>query len=228
MLQAKPGAFARLGQGGAERGCFLHSSRYDFNDSVIPLGAGLPRDRFAERAMPVTAADAAQCSTSRRRSPPITPRHATKFLQAARARSLPVERHVHPTARGANGEDARRPTSPLLGDPGAARAAGADVGDARRRRILRLGLPGRAAARRHGPCDGVVDSGVAVVLYHAVNPYGFSHLRRTNEDNVDVNRNFRDFRAAERAQRRLCERACDRSSRKSGRRPAPTAAALAA
>jgi hypothetical protein len=39
----------------------------------------------------------------------------------------------------------------------------------------------------------LVDSGVAVVLYHAVNPYGFSHLRRVNEDNVDVNRNFRDF-----------------------------------
>jgi hippurate hydrolase len=38
MLEAKPGAFARLGQGGAERGCFLHSSRYDFNDAVIPLG----------------------------------------------------------------------------------------------------------------------------------------------------------------------------------------------
>jgi amidohydrolase len=40
MLQAKPGAFARLGQGGAEHGAFLHSSRYDFNDGVIALGAG--------------------------------------------------------------------------------------------------------------------------------------------------------------------------------------------
>jgi hypothetical protein len=37
--------------------------------------------------------------------------------------------------------------------------------------------------------------GVAIALYHGVNPYGFSHLRRTNEDNVDVNRNFRDFTA---------------------------------
>jgi len=53
MLQAKPGAFARLGQGGAERGSFLHSSRYDFNDSVIPLGAGLLAS-LAERAMPVS------------------------------------------------------------------------------------------------------------------------------------------------------------------------------
>ena len=38
MLQAKPGAFARLGQGGAEGGCFLHNSIYDFNDDVIPIG----------------------------------------------------------------------------------------------------------------------------------------------------------------------------------------------
>lgn len=51
MLQAKPGAFARLGQGGAEDGAFLHSSRYDFNDSVIPLGAGYLA-ALAERAMP--------------------------------------------------------------------------------------------------------------------------------------------------------------------------------
>jgi Protein of unknown function (DUF2817) len=36
-------------------------------------------------------------------------------------------------------------------------------------------------------------SGVCVVLLHALNPFGFSHLRRTNEDNVDMNRNFRDF-----------------------------------
>ena len=52
MLQAKPGAFARLGQGGAEGGCFLHNSTYDFNDAVIPLGAGFLA-ALAERAMPL-------------------------------------------------------------------------------------------------------------------------------------------------------------------------------
>ena len=52
MLQARPGAFARLGQGGADRGGFLHSSRYDFNDSVIPLGAGFLA-ALAEHAMPI-------------------------------------------------------------------------------------------------------------------------------------------------------------------------------
>ncbi len=52
MLQVKPGAFARLGQGGAEGGCFLHNSKYDFNDAVIPLGAGYLA-ALAETAMPL-------------------------------------------------------------------------------------------------------------------------------------------------------------------------------
>ena len=33
---------------------------------------------------------------------------------------------------------------------------------------------------------------VAVVLVHALNPFGFAHLRRVDERNVDVNRNFVD------------------------------------
>jgi hypothetical protein len=34
--------------------------------------------------------------------------------------------------------------------------------------------------------------GVGVLLVHALNPYGFAWLRRVNEDNVDINRNFVD------------------------------------
>jgi len=52
MLQRRPGAYARLGQGGAETGCFLHNSRYDFNDEVIPLGAGYLA-ALAEQALPL-------------------------------------------------------------------------------------------------------------------------------------------------------------------------------
>jgi amidohydrolase len=51
MLQRRPGAYARLGQGGAEGGFFLHNSRYDFNDEVIPVGAGYMA-ALAERALP--------------------------------------------------------------------------------------------------------------------------------------------------------------------------------
>ena len=34
---------------------------------------------------------------------------------------------------------------------------------------------------------------VAVVVVHAINPYGFAWVRRVNEDNVDLNRNCIDF-----------------------------------
>jgi len=40
MLQACPGAYVFLGQGGMQGGCLLHNPSYDFNDEVIPLGAG--------------------------------------------------------------------------------------------------------------------------------------------------------------------------------------------
>ena len=40
MLQARPGAYVFLGQGGLAGGCMLHNPNYDFNDEVIPLGAG--------------------------------------------------------------------------------------------------------------------------------------------------------------------------------------------
>jgi len=33
-------------------------------------------------------------------------------------------------------------------------------------------------------------AGTSVVFVHAVNPYGFAYLRRVNEQNVDLNRNF--------------------------------------
>lgn len=39
----------------------------------------------------------------------------------------------------------------------------------------------------------VLPDDLAVVLIHAINPYGFSHLRRVTEDNVDLNRNFVNF-----------------------------------
>jgi amidohydrolase len=54
MLQRRPGAYARLGQGGdgAGHGAFLHSTRYDFNDDVIAVGAGY-LSALAERAMPL-------------------------------------------------------------------------------------------------------------------------------------------------------------------------------
>lgn len=51
MLQVKPGAYLRLGQGG-EGSCMLHNSRYDFNDDVLPLGAALHAG-IIEHGMPI-------------------------------------------------------------------------------------------------------------------------------------------------------------------------------
>jgi amidohydrolase len=52
MLEARPGAYVFLGQGGSASGCFLHNPNYDFNDEVIPLGAGYLA-ALVEEALPV-------------------------------------------------------------------------------------------------------------------------------------------------------------------------------
>jgi len=52
MLQARPGAYVWLGQGGGPGGCFLHNPGYDFNDEVIPLGAGYLA-ALAEESLPL-------------------------------------------------------------------------------------------------------------------------------------------------------------------------------
>ena len=54
MLQARPGAYVLLGQGGEPGGCYLHNPNYDFNDDVIPLGAGYLA-ALAEEALPLTS-----------------------------------------------------------------------------------------------------------------------------------------------------------------------------
>ncbi|HEX7888088.1 MAG TPA: M20 aminoacylase family protein [Ramlibacter sp.] len=54
MLQVKPGAYMRIGQGG-EGSCMLHMSRYDFNDDILPLGSALHAS-LVEQAMPPAGA----------------------------------------------------------------------------------------------------------------------------------------------------------------------------
>jgi hippurate hydrolase len=51
MLKAVPGAYIWLGQGSASRGAALHTPAYDFNDEVLPVGAGLLAS-IAERRLP--------------------------------------------------------------------------------------------------------------------------------------------------------------------------------
>jgi predicted deacylase len=115
----------------------------------------------------------------------------TKFHQAARARGLAIETHALPELHGIDGEPLAMDVA-LLGAPDATGllmltsathgiegycGSGCQVG------LLRD--PAFVAA--------VQRAGVAVLFVHAVNPHGFSHGRRVNEDNADLNRNFRDF-----------------------------------
>ena len=116
------------------------------------------------------------------------------FVAAAAGLKLPTERHVHPAARGAEGEELSADVA-LLGDP-----------DAQALLVLTSGMHGVEGFCGSGCQVGMLHdeailaavetSGVAVLFHHAVNPYGFSRLHRTNEDNVDLNRNFRDFSTA--------------------------------
>jgi len=116
-----------------------------------------------------------------------------KFFAAAKALDLAVTRHIHPSARGATGEELSLDVS-ALGDV----AAPAML-------VLVSGTHGVEGFCGSGCQVGLLHdaefvaavraSGVAVVFVHALNPFGFSHLHRTNEDNVDMNRNFRDFAA---------------------------------
>jgi len=52
MLQSRPGAYLRIGQGMGPGNSALHNSRYDFNDDILPLGAALHAG-LVEQAMPL-------------------------------------------------------------------------------------------------------------------------------------------------------------------------------
>src|SRR5690242_6283232 len=114
-----------------------------------------------------------------------------KFHAAANERGLSVETHVHPALRGRDGEELAVDVAILgpsvsasllcaiSGTHGVEGFCGSGV------QIALLEDPAVTAA--------VEQREVAVMFYHALNPYGFSHWSRTNEDNIDLNRNFRDF-----------------------------------
>ncbi len=53
--------------------------------------------------------------------------------------------------------------------------------------LARLDTPGRLAG---GHPEGGLPDDTAIVLVHAVNPWGMAHPRRQNESNVDLNRNW--------------------------------------
>jgi len=114
-----------------------------------------------------------------------------QFLRAAQTAGATVTTFSHPL-KGPN-DEALATDVAWLGDPAAARVLVATSGT--------HGVEGyygstcqsewlRELAARTLPDD------VAVMMVHLINPWGTAWVRRVNEDNVDLNRNYVDFGAA--------------------------------
>jgi hypothetical protein len=113
-----------------------------------------------------------------------------KFLESAHERGLSVQSRLHPN-RGRDGEE-------LAMDVARDGATGDD-----KLLIVSSGCHGVegfcgsgvqiAALQDSAWRDHARERGVALLYVHALNPYGFSHLRRVTQENVDLNRNFQDF-----------------------------------
>lgn len=117
-------------------------------------------------------------------------RARAQFLEAAATAGLPMESHAHPL-KGREGEDLAMDVvrdgpadaDKLLIVSSACHGVEGYCGSGVQVFALRDDA-WREEARTHG---------VTVLYIHALNPYGFSHVRRTTHENVDLNRNFQDF-----------------------------------
>ena len=109
-----------------------------------------------------------------------------KFLAVAADRDAAVVSEVHPKARGAQGEELAIDIA-TFGDR-----------EAEKTLFLVSGTHGQegflgSALQIEFLRDLQIPAGVNVVALHALNPWGFSHLSRTDDQNIDLNRNFIDF-----------------------------------
>jgi hypothetical protein len=125
-----------------------------------------------------------------------------KFVAAARSRGLGVESHVHPLS-GRDGEmlamdvarDGPAGAKSVLVVSSACHGVEGFCGSGVQVALLQ-------DATWH---EEAMAAGVAVLYVHGLNPYGFSWWRRTTHENVDLNRNFRDFATAPPANARYDE-----------------------
>lgn len=110
----------------------------------------------------------------------------SRFLQAANDVGARLNSYAHPL-EGPEGVALATDVA-RLGPEGADRVL-----------IVESGLHGpeghAGAAIQHALlADGVdLPDGVALVLVHAINPWGYAWTRRFNEDNIDLNRHFLDW-----------------------------------
>jgi hypothetical protein len=113
-----------------------------------------------------------------------------KFLDAAEAAGLVNEEHLHPLL-GAQGE---RLAMDVVRE-GPAQASGLLIISSACHGVEGFAGSGIQVGLLSDPSwhAAVQASGAAVLYIHALNPYGFSWLRRVTQEGVDLNRNFRDF-----------------------------------
>ena len=112
------------------------------------------------------------------------------FLVAAAGRGLKTESALHPR-KGARGEDLAM-DSVLLGSPASESPLIVTSGTHGVEGFCGSGCQ-RALLGDDAMLQRIEAAKLAVLLVHALNPWGFSFLRRANEDNIDLNRNFLDF-----------------------------------
>jgi hypothetical protein len=112
------------------------------------------------------------------------------FLEAAASAGMAIQSHNHPLP-GAQGETLAMDTA-LDGAPDAERLLIVSSACHGAEGFCGSGVQVFAAHdaqwRAHAKA-----AGVSVLYIHALNPHGFSHLRRVTHENVDLNRNFHDF-----------------------------------
>ncbi len=113
----------------------------------------------------------------------------TRFVDAVTRTGAPLATFENPAGRGPTGETLT--TDVALFGPA----------DAKKLLILVSGTHGVEGFAGSGAQVTMIESlrfsalpaRTAVLVIHAINPYGFAWLRRVNEDNVDLNRNSIDF-----------------------------------
>src|SRR4051794_16643553 len=116
-----------------------------------------------------------------------------KFLDAAAQRGAAIESFEHPEHRGALGETLATDVA-LLGKAGATKLLIVSSGTHGPEGFCGSGCQ-VATLNDAELLSRIEQAGVGLLMVHAVNPHGFSHLHRTNEDNIDLNRNHIDFNA---------------------------------
>lgn len=115
-----------------------------------------------------------------------------KFLEAAAIRGLYPEPYNHPLP-GKDGEQLAVDVA-LQGSPTAKKLL--VVSSACHGVEGYCGSGAQVAALSSDAWMQEVNQGEVAVLYiHALNPFGFSHIRRVTNENVDLNRNFQNFSA---------------------------------